>query len=317
MQSVILLLSAALLLQNVQSGEISVSNGSEPICLVIRDPTGQSTFYKFPWNVALYFKQSDELQSNSVVKKCGGTLIDEQRVITSANCVVNSNGESINASEIEVRLGDHNEAENFSTEQTQAVQQIIIHPKFDGNRHNIAFLVLNESVKINNFVNPICFGSTSKDIHVGDQGLILGWSIKEYGAFPRKRVMSHVMVVNNSECADSGAISIESLDSNEVFCARNLNVFDTCFKNTGDGVYFASNGQYHLEGIATLPKGGETERCETSEYLVFTNYIESFARSVFAVLDGNNADTKSNRDRRAITGPLPIPPPMPEHKLQD
>jgi secreted trypsin-like serine protease len=62
---------------------------------------------------------------------CGGTVIDNQHVLTSAQCVLNNQNQLINPFWFTVTAGDNNMINPTSRRQTRRVMRIFVHQNFN------------------------------------------------------------------------------------------------------------------------------------------------------------------------------------------
>ncbi|CAH2315124.1 coagulation factor IX [Pelobates cultripes] len=142
------------------STSINVQNVTEPqetsddIIPVTVDPDTKivggtdSLKGEFPWQVLL-------VNTNNV-GFCGGSIVNEKWIVTAAHCF-NIPGKFL------VVAGEHNTEIKEGTEQYMKVKQIIPHPTYNATKskfiNDIALLELEQPLKFNDYVRPICIGS--------------------------------------------------------------------------------------------------------------------------------------------------------------
>lgn len=118
-----------------------------------------------PWQVSL------EYNNSSHEHFCGGSIIDEQWILTASHCV-----EGLNPNEIIVHAGSTDQTNN-NIGQRVTVDQIIMHPSYisptSGN--DVALLHLSDPLCFNANVNRIRLNTNPNNIGVGTQVNITGW----------------------------------------------------------------------------------------------------------------------------------------------
>lgn len=106
------------------------------------------------------------------VPQCSGSLIDEQHVVTSANCVVGKDGLVFDPSNIDVFLG---RVKAFS-EQTRAssVSEVWVDPDYNLQdlSHDFAILTLSQPVNFTQQIAPVCLPNTENDL---SKLTVAGW----------------------------------------------------------------------------------------------------------------------------------------------
>lgn len=138
---------------------------------------------EYPWSAILQYNISNQL-----VPKCGGTLINPKYVLTSAQCLTETEKD---AKLHIVVLGDHDSSsdlecaffeECYNTTQRYEVDTTHIHPlyKNGSNLHDIGLIRLKETVVYNDFINPICLRNKKLDKEINFI-TVVGWGLDKSG----------------------------------------------------------------------------------------------------------------------------------------
>uniref|UniRef100_A0A182M7U5 Peptidase S1 domain-containing protein n=1 Tax=Anopheles culicifacies TaxID=139723 RepID=A0A182M7U5_9DIPT len=128
------------------------------------DEEYETNRFEFPWNVALFTHN---------VFLCGGTLIDNDVVITAARCVL-----GLEPTSLRVVLGSIDLLHtNRPGVQDIAVERVIVHSEYvaTSRKHNIALIILSNTVQLGRAVNRVCLADSSLKL---DELLcyVVGWS---------------------------------------------------------------------------------------------------------------------------------------------
>ena len=114
----------------------------------------------WPWQVALK-------QSGSIF--CGGTLLDQNWVLTAAHC-------EYKPQTVQVVLGEHSLGVVEASEQVFSVAKWISHPRYSPSDmgNDVALIKLNRRVTFSNVISPVCLPRGAAAV-VGSNGVVTGW----------------------------------------------------------------------------------------------------------------------------------------------
>ncbi|EDS40346.1 serine protease hepsin [Culex quinquefasciatus] len=251
---------------------------------------------QWPWHAALF---------QGKVYKCGGTLIDQRHVLTSAHCVVvQRNRRPLAAGDVTIQLGKLDLDDDKDYVQIMNVSEIRIHEEFGTHINDIALLVLSSSVVYSDYVIPICIESiqTAKanDLE-GRRGWTVGWGETEGGKLSKVLKTAQMPVVNNTVCVQSDSQLYGRFISDKVFCAGDQNGTSVCRGDSGGGMYSLAGDQWELRGIVSFAGyKSETASCDTMRYVVFTNvasYYHWIKWKTGALVDENASAPKRKSER--------------------
>jgi len=133
-----------------------------------------------PWAVRVGFKNK---LSGQIEYLCGGSVIDKRVILTAAHCALAKTSTHKIAV---VQVGEYDANQDPDCTPTFCalkvaqipLSHIIVHPGYDAKsyRHNIALLVLKESLNYSVSAQPICIYPKSKEyIYVGHRATLVGW----------------------------------------------------------------------------------------------------------------------------------------------
>jgi hypothetical protein len=135
----------------------------------------EAEYAEFPWMAALL----EMNHGGDYDYICGGSLIDENVVLTAAHCVSGKSADSL-----KVRLGewDAQTTNEIFPHADHEVAKIIVHPEFRATNlfNDVALLVLKNPAKLSVHINTICLPPTNYRF---DEELCFasGWGTRQFG----------------------------------------------------------------------------------------------------------------------------------------
>uniref|UniRef100_A0A8C8DIF5 Peptidase S1 domain-containing protein n=1 Tax=Oryzias sinensis TaxID=183150 RepID=A0A8C8DIF5_9TELE len=196
----------------------------------------------WPWQVSL--------QTSSHF--CGGSLINNQWVLTAAHCF-----KSVSASGVNVVLGLQTLQGSNPNSVSRTVTSLIVHPDYNSVTadNDIALLQLSSPVTFNNYITPVCLPSTGSSFYSGVNTWVTGWGNIGTGvSLPAPQNLQEVQVpiVGNRQCKCSyGASSI----TDNMVCAGLLEGGkDSCQGDSGGPLVIKQNNRWIQAGVVSFGK---------------------------------------------------------------
>ncbi|XP_031616963.1 proclotting enzyme-like [Contarinia nasturtii] len=217
---------------------------------------------EWPWIVPLF---------NNGRQFCGGSLIDNQHILTAAHCVAHMTSSDV--SRMTVHLGDHNIRTTYETQhQVKRVKRVVRHRSFDSRTlyNDVALLTLESPVQYTRNVRPICL-PRSGDQFGGNYGTVIGWgSVRENGPQPSVLQKVSVPIWSNAVCRQKygGAAPGGIIDS--MICAGK-DARDSCSGDSGGPLMVMNGHTWYQIGVVSWGIG-----CGQGRYPGVYSRVSSF-----------------------------------------
>ncbi|KAK3516772.1 hypothetical protein QTP70_023649 [Hemibagrus guttatus] len=186
--------------------------------------------YSQPWQVSL----------NAGYHFCGGSLINQNWVVSAAHCY---------QSRVEVRLGEHHIQVDEGTEQYISSAKVIRHPNYNSWNidNDIMLIKLSQPASLNSYVQPVALPSSCPP--AGTWCTVSGWGNTMSSTADRNKLQClEVPILSDRDCNNS----YPGMITNAMFCAGFLEGGkDSCQGDSGGPV--VCNGE--LQGVVSWGYG--------------------------------------------------------------
>ncbi|CAL8352863.1 unnamed protein product [Merluccius merluccius] len=206
--------------------------------------------HSWPWQVSL--------QQSNGFHFCGGSLINENWVVTAAHCNVRTYHRVI--------VGEHDKGRMSTTEKVQVLKpaKVFTHPGWNPRTINndIALIKLATPATMGNTVSPVCLADTSDVFAPGMKCVTSGWGLTRYNApnTPNKLQQASLPLLSNEQCKRSWGSNISEV----MICAGAAGA-TSCMGDSGGPLVCEKDNMWTLVGIVSWG----SSRCSTSTPAVY------------------------------------------------
>ncbi|KAL1007731.1 hypothetical protein UPYG_G00090840 [Umbra pygmaea] len=213
-------------IQPVISGYARIVNGEEAMP------------HSWPWQVSL--------QDSTGFHFCGGSLINENWVVTAAHCGLKTSHSVI--------LGEHDRSSNAESIQTIRVGKVFKHPNYNGFTINndITLIKLATPAVLGPRVSPVCVAETNDNFEGGMKCVTSGWGLTRYNAADTPALLQQAALplLTNTQCQKFWGSKITNL----MICAG-ADGASSCMGDSGGPLVCEKAGAWTLVGIVSWGSG--------------------------------------------------------------
>jgi len=251
---------------------ILLDSGGKRVAQSSRVVNGEeATPNSWPWQISLRYR--DYPDANAYGHICGGSLIEDDLVLTAAHCVEFQPDPAV----FKVIVGSHyRESSNSSAsvQETINVIKVTYHSEYSSNtlKHDVALLELETPITPSDEVNTVCLPENRQDqISPGTDCFITGWGRTIGGGDAADVLQQAVLPVADHTTCRRKMQPVSKVYKGPMLCAGGQGK-GGCQGDSGGPLVCEENGKWVLRGVVSWG----TYMCLTEYYTVFarvSNYV--------------------------------------------
>ncbi|XP_067089328.1 serine protease 27-like isoform X2 [Osmerus mordax] len=239
----------------------------------------------WPWQVSL---------QRSAFHFCGGSLINNQWVLTAAHCFPNTN-----PSNLQVILGAKSLDQPNQNQVSSSVAEIICNPNYDDRTsdNDMCLLKLSSAVTFTNYIQPVCLAAPGSTYNAGIVSWVTGWgTINSDVSLPSPRNLQEVDVpiVGNRQCNCNYGVG--SITDNMLCAGLTAGGKDSCQGDSGGPLVSKQDGRWIQSGVVSFGKGCALAKfpgvyARVSKYQTWINSIITSSQPGFVTFSSSGTDS--------------------------
>nr|XP_029716067.1 polyserase-2-like [Aedes albopictus] len=229
-----------------------------------------TTIQNWPWHTAIHHREG----TGAPVYKCGGSILNEDTILTAGHCVRLSSG-VIPPENLIVQVGRQRLHVADDRAQEHAVDHIMVHKKFrlGALQHDIALIKLATHIKFTSFIQPVCLWNRGEDrlLIRNKDGTVVGFGATRTAGYSETLNKAELKVVDNQVCIDSNRGVFGLALTGDMFCAGSNDGVNACNGDSGGGMFFELDGRWYVRGIVAFSPSlaSDQSRCDPYQYVVY------------------------------------------------